>query len=58
MMLFTLLTIGNGCQFKPTWEYLSNKTNLQGYDVSLEHFNAPMPLPMLIPHIKGVAVKR
>src|SRR5262249_49465095 len=36
--------VGNGCQFKKTWNYLNSATGLQGFDVKLTHKDAPHAL--------------
>ena len=48
--------VGNGCEFKETWEDIRNSHSLRDYDLKLEHFEAKMLLPMS-PHIIGTASK-
>jgi ubiquinone/menaquinone biosynthesis C-methylase UbiE len=53
--------VGNGCQFKDTGRYLELATQaggpLDGYSLNLTRFDAPMPLPPLVPHIIGTVTK-
>jgi ubiquinone/menaquinone biosynthesis C-methylase UbiE len=52
--------VGNGCHFKPSWEYLSDKyvADFKDFDIEIEHINAPVGIPILVPHIRGIATKR
>jgi SAM-dependent methyltransferase len=51
----------NGCMFRPVWENLQRTGPTApfgaGWEVSVEHIDAPVPLPPLVPHILGKAVK-
>lgn len=49
--------IGGNCKFKKTWEYLSETTGLPGFRVTLEHFEAPVPMLPIVPHVIGEATK-
>ena len=53
--------VGNGCRFRTLWRELSNDLSagggLEGFDVQLQHLDAPIPLPPLIPHVIGTATK-
>jgi len=46
--------VGNGCKFKPLWENFE-RTQLK---LAMEDFDAPIPIPMLRPHIMVKATKR
>ena len=52
-----LYLLGNGCTFRNTWVFLSNSTNLPGFEVSLTKFDADVKIPFIKPHIKGKATK-
>lgn len=53
--------IGNGCHFKRTWELLSSESLLpvmRKFTIEMEHFDAPVGLPFMVPHIRGNALKK
>lgn len=53
--------LANGCRFRPIWENLQAKgamSALDGFDVTVKHIVAPVPIPPLTPHILGNAIKR
>ena len=56
-----LQILGNGCQFKPFYElftYMKNSHKyLKNFDITIEKFNAPLPIPFVAPHVKGLAIK-
>jgi hypothetical protein len=50
--------IGAGCEFKQLWTDLSADASLNGFVVNLTRFDADaMPIPLLVPHVRGVATK-
>lgn len=52
-----LSIVGNNCHFRDLWNDLSPTSGLQGFQVQMQHFEAPLGLPVLRPHIQGYAVK-
>jgi SAM-dependent methyltransferase len=48
--------IGNGCKFSPTWKVFEAHGHL--FDVVHEDWSAPMPIPMIRPHIVGTATRK
>lgn len=54
------LVVGNGCKFKTLWHDLTANTGLSGFEVSLERIDisAIVPIPLIAPHVKGVAIKQ
>jgi len=50
--------VANGCSFRRLWENLDSNAGLPGFDVTLEHVDAPFPLPLIVPHIVGYATKK
>lgn len=52
--------VGNGCRFRPVWQDLEKFADQNDFDLSISHWDAPMPffMPILKPHIKGIARKR
>lgn len=52
-----LKIVGNGCQFRELWKNINSSNEPSspffGYDVKIEHINAPISLPPLTPHIIG-----
>lgn len=52
--------IGNGCQFRELWKDISAsnfESGLETFDIVLDHVEAPIKLPPLVPHIVGTAKK-
>jgi SAM-dependent methyltransferase len=49
--------VGCGCEFKELWNDLSPVSLLKGFSVSLTKFDAKMPIPLIVPHIRGTATK-
>jgi SAM-dependent methyltransferase len=49
--------VGNGCAFKETWTDVQSSGVFAGYNITINHFDADMPLPFLAPHIVGTARK-
>jgi SAM-dependent methyltransferase len=49
--------VGNGCQFKPIWRNLERFAKDKGLELQLTHWNAPMSVPFLKPHIIGSITK-
>ncbi len=63
--IFTV--VANGCRFRSLQEYLTAPTAtlpdspMSGFELPERNeaiFDAPLPIPLLVPHIRGVAVKR
>lgn len=58
--------IGKGCLFKRTWEYFENGPNsihasggyLKDFDIEFRYAHLNAPMPIIAPHILGVATKR
>eukprot|EP01038_Epipyxis_sp_PR26KG_P008588 gene8588-11603_t len=49
----------NGCTFKPLWNNIESlSTRSPSFNVSLQHFEAPLPLSVIVPHVYGIAVKK
>lgn len=48
--------VGNGCEFKETWNDILLSDSLKGYTIDLTHFDAEMPVFMK-PHVIGTAIK-
>ena len=57
--------VGNGCEFKEIWENLEKYTKLHNTDsrrefdleLAFEHWDAPMSMPFLRPHVTGTLKK-
>ena len=50
--------IGNGCEFRPLYDDMDwLQSAIPNLEVSYEHFDAPLPLPPIKPHILGVVKK-
>jgi hypothetical protein len=47
--------VTDGCKFVDSWKDLDQ---LSTFKVSYERFQAPMPIAIAKPHIKGYAVKQ
>jgi len=48
--------VGNGCKFTALWKRFDAHSAL--FDFKVEDWNAPMPIPVLRPHLVGYATKR
>ena len=50
--------VGNGCKFRELWKDVSGETtHLPNFEVNVSHIIAPVPMPIIKPHISGYAVK-
>jgi SAM-dependent methyltransferase len=52
-----LYVVANGCKFKTLWNDLSASAGLPGFDVTVEFMDSKIPIPLFVPHLKGLAVK-
>lgn len=48
--------VGNGCEFKETWNNIKTSPALSSYEINMNHFDADILAPMR-PHIIGTARK-
>lgn len=51
--------VGAGCEFKDMRSELTQPQIVRAFDMQIEDFEADsMPLPILVPHVRGVATKK
>ena len=50
--------LADGCQFRDLWGEIEGALGDEFEFGGVEQFDAPMPLPMFVPHVKGWARKR
>jgi SAM-dependent methyltransferase len=48
--------VGNGCEFTALWKNFNAHSAL--FDFNVQDWNAPMPIPVLRPHLVGYATRR
>jgi len=51
-------TIAAGCSFRRLWDVIPASLPKETFDVQIEHFEAPLPIYLIKPHIYGTAKKR
>ena len=53
----TFSLIANGCEFKDAEKLVREHLPASRYDITVEYFEAPMPLAPFVPHVSIKAIK-